>query len=180
MICNKCKKDKSLDMFSKRKDSKKGYRTICKDCNCFKKYNRGYLGKNGEFLKKSFEYDNNTKFCTYCNEIKDILEFEVKCKIKNKRRSWCFSCDSIKKKLKEYNITKEFYLSLVIEQKGLCKICNKPNSNGRELYVDHDHETNKVRALLCSNCNTAIGKFKEDISILESAINYLKYHQSYK
>lgn len=44
----------------------------------------------------------------------------------------------------------------------------------RELYIDHDHNTNKVRGLLCSNCNTALGKFKDDILILEEAIRYLK------
>ena len=46
-----------------------------------------------------------------------------------------------------------------------------------KLCVDHNHATGKVRKLLCHDCNTMIGKAKEDIQILESAINYLKKHK---
>lgn len=45
------------------------------------------------------------------------------------------------------------------------------------LYVDHCHDTMKVRALLCQFCNQGIGQFKENVSILESAIEYLKIHK---
>jgi len=41
------------------------------------------------------------------------------------------------------------------------------------LAVDHCHNTNKVRELLCSACNILLGKAKDNISILQSAINYL-------
>jgi hypothetical protein len=40
--------------------------------------------------------------------------------------------------------------------------------------VDHDHETNKIRGLLCSRCNTGLGLFFDNISNLENAILYLK------
>ena len=42
--------------------------------------------------------------------------------------------------------------------------------------VDHNHSTGKIRALLCSNCNTAIGLLKEDIPRVERLIEYLKLH----
>ena len=42
------------------------------------------------------------------------------------------------------------------------------------LVVDHDHETGKIRGLLCSNCNVAIGLLEEDISRMQSMIAYLE------
>jgi len=60
------------------------------------------------------------------------------------------------------------------KQKGCCKICNIHQSKTlKNLFVDHNHETGEVRALLCHNCNTAIGLIKEDTNVLASAIKYL-------
>lgn len=53
----------------------------------------------------------------------------------------------------QYNFTLEEYDKLIEEQNGLCGICGGINSNGRRLYVDHDHKTGKVRGLLCNTCN---------------------------
>lgn len=44
------------------------------------------------------------------------------------------------------------------------------------LAVDHDHSTNKVRQLLCMDCNKGIGCFEDDILRLLAAIEYLKTH----
>lgn len=70
-----------------------------------------------------------------------------------------------------YGITTAEYWDLVAEQNGVCAICGNPN--GKKLHVDHDHKTNKVRGLLCGNCNKGIGLFKDDITLLDKAIKYL-------
>lgn len=57
------------------------------------------------------------------------------------------------------------------DQDGRCAICNKEM---KQVNVDHCHKTQEVRGLLCTACNTGIGKLKDDISVLESAIKYLK------
>lgn len=54
-----------------------------------------------------------------------------------------------------------------------CKISKSLEEFHKKLSVDHCHKTGKVRGLLCSNCNTAIGLLKEDINVLKNAINYL-------
>ena len=46
------------------------------------------------------------------------------------------------------------------------------------LSVDHNHETGKVRGLLCSRCNSAIGLMKENLKCLRNAINYLTHHKN--
>ena len=76
----------------------------------------------------------------------------------------------------KYGITKEQYSIMLECQNGLCAICNKPELN-RELSVDHDHITGKVRSLLCFKCNSALGLVKEDESILLKMIDYLRKHK---
>ncbi len=82
----------------------------------------------------------------------------------------------IKQRLKTYNITIEDYKNLLKKQKHKCAICGATDGDilGNRLYVDHDHKTNKVRGLLCSKCNFALGQFNDDISLMKKAIRYLE------
>lgn len=85
---------------------------------------------------------------------------------------------NLQRRLKGYGITIEYYNQMFVDQNGLCAICGGHNTNGRPLFVDHCHTTGKVRGLLCSHCNTGIGLLKDNITILQGAIKYLKSHQS--
>ena len=90
-----------------------------------------------------------------------------------------------KMKLKQrYNITLEDFEKMKKEQNGVCRICSKPELSIKrgmpaELCVDHNHTTNKVRGLLCTSCNFMLGYGKEDISILQKGIEYIKEHSDY-
>jgi hypothetical protein len=57
-----------------------------------------------------------------------------------------------------------------------CAICTTQVWNGRHArpHVDHDHETGKVRGILCSECNTGLGKFKDNPELLRAALRYLE------
>jgi hypothetical protein len=79
-----------------------------------------------------------------------------------------------------YNISLLDYNNLFIKQGGLCLICLKPEiikNKGKEkikdLAVDHNHKTGKIRGLLCHKCNTAIGLMNENPLILDRAKEYL-------
>lgn len=77
----------------------------------------------------------------------------------------------------KFNISPEDYDEMLCEQNNRCAICgtDEPGRSGVEFFhVDHDHETGRVRGLLCQGCNTGIGNLKEDIFVLESAIVYLQ------
>ncbi|MGH7383314.1 MAG: endonuclease VII domain-containing protein [Candidatus Methylomirabilales bacterium] len=82
-------------------------------------------------------------------------------------------------RLREYRLksiwgmTAEEYRSLFDLQNGLCAICREPPGD-QSLAVDHDHNTGKVRGLLCKNCNLGIGNFRDDAQLLISAIEYLE------
>lgn len=66
------------------------------------------------------------------------------------------------------------YESLKAQQGGRCLICKEE----KKLGVDHDHSTGKVRGLLCSNCNSAIGMLNDNVELLKAAIAYLKSSKS--
>ena len=80
---------------------------------------------------------------------------------------------------RDYGITYEQYISMIKRQGGACSICGEQETvvtkgTLRKLSVDHDHVTGKIRGLLCTGCNQALGLFQDNIDILISAISYLK------
>ena len=90
------------------------------------------------------------------------------------------------KNLKQrFKLTTDAYDQQFVHQRGLCAICEKPevnrDSKGRIKYlsVDHNHATGELRGLVCYRCNTALGKFRDSIDVLKSAIEYLEERGSY-
>ena len=74
-----------------------------------------------------------------------------------------------------YGITLEDYNQMFASQSGRCAICNiHEQESGKILCVDHDHNTGKVRGLLCSKCNAGIGLLGDDPDNLINAANYLR------
>lgn len=128
--------------------------------------------------------------CTKCGKVKSIKEFYFSkhsnykigcvCKECNKRKSREYH-KAHKPQYKQYLLKKIFNLSqaqhknMKQAQKGLCAICGLRELS-RDLSVDHNHITKKVRGLLCSKCNQALGLFGVDrfgVLNLQMAIKYL-------
>lgn len=87
-----------------------------------------------------------------------------------KREHWAANADEINlnRRLRKFGLAMEEYLALEVSQGWACFICTSDD----KLVIDHCHETGKVRALLCSNCNTALGLLKEDPTIIERLMHY--------
>lgn len=73
-----------------------------------------------------------------------------------------------------YNLLLEDWNEILNKQAGACGICKEIPNKPEDLKVDHDHETGKVRGLLCNGCNTGLGSFKESPNSLKNAITYIK------
>lgn len=131
------------------------------------------------------------KCCTICKKTKDIDEFPKDKKQKDGYSYRCLECNrirnkkykypwTIKKKINKfksrskikYGITEESFNQLLINQNNCCAICLNPFDDKRKPCIDHNHQTNKIRGLLCNNCNIGFGFFKENITILQNAIKY--------
>jgi hypothetical protein len=85
---------------------------------------------------------------------------------------------------RQYGMTPEDYEQMFDEQQGLCALCLRPETdtypNGvvKRLCVDHDHETGRVRGLLCRACNVGMGLFGESAEMLRRAADHIDYHRS--
>ncbi len=82
-----------------------------------------------------------------------------------------------------YGLSIERYNEMLTEQACGCKICGKqhdPSLKRGRLYVDHCHITGEIRGLLCGGCNSAIGYFNDDVSLLEKAITYINNSKKLK
>jgi len=128
------------------------------------------------------------KKCTKCDMLKPLSEFSESKSEKGYKQYRCKSCNKAyretrKDLIREYQLQYKFGVSLELynkmmeEQGNSCKICKKGCVTGRKLAVDHDHKTGKVRGLLCSPCNRALGYVNDDLNILSEAITYLKNNQ---
>lgn len=135
--------------------------------------------------------------CRCCGEIKPVEDFHKKsggkfgkdsiCKDCSRKKTYAYRQDQMSAQSKytiarrsslksKYGITLEEYERMFEEQGGVCAICSEREHQNKLLAVDHCHKTQKVRGLLCSLCNTAIGKLKDDPRLLKKAIEYLEAH----
>ena len=76
----------------------------------------------------------------------------------------------------KYGVERGTYAQMLEAQGGRCAICKTDNPGPRlsRFHIDHCHDTEKVRGLLCSSCNTGIGQLKHDTLIMKAAISYLE------
>lgn len=131
-------------------------------------YMKEYYLSNKEVIK---ERSNKN----YHNNRLERLEVQKEWASNNKERTITY-----KRKWKLaniYGITEEDYQNKLIEQNHSCAICGSKHSKNiknKKLYIDHDHKTGKFRGILCSNCNSGLGKFEDNAEFLNSAIQYLK------
>ena len=145
-----------IDKFYKTKKSfEQNKNRLCRRCG-------PSLSKGGKGFAPIID---NLQTCTRCSEKKEKEDFGNGSACKQCRNSYYKDVS----KYQRYSISKLEFENLLIKQNNSCAICNKD----AQLVIDHSHITNKVRGLLCHECNVAIGFFKENIKSLNNAIKYL-------
>lgn len=111
---------------------------------------------------------------------KNLYKTCIKCNVESNdfvhNYNICRSCTKIRNVKHIYGLSEKQYLDMLEKSQGFCEICNKNSS----LCIDHCHKTNKVRGLICNNCNAGIGFLEENINIFESCIEYLKKYNENK
>lgn len=81
-------------------------------------------------------------------------------------------------KLKKYGLSLDNFNQMHNTQKGKCVICLKPPSGkNKKLCVDHNHETGKVRALLCHRCNMLVGCLENEKELVYKIMDYVKRYE---
>lgn len=74
---------------------------------------------------------------------------------------------------RKYGLTLKQRDELLALQGGRCAICLSTESGGKGWHIDHCHNTQKVRGILCHYCNVGLGNLRDDPTIVHSAYRYL-------
>ena len=113
--------------------------------------------------------------CTKCDIEKVQDEFYLKDR-NGRRDTTCKACRIIAKRERTLGVTQEQYLEMFAKQRGRCGICEKRlySKRYKAFAVDHCHTTGRIRGLLCTQCNTGLGLFKDDPIALQRAIEWTK------
>jgi hypothetical protein len=165
--CIKCGVLKPLSEFTFHNRNKGQHRNFCHECE--KKWISQYhKTPQGKGKRKEWVEQNRAKIEAY----KQIYKTDPVRRAKSKayqRGRW----------LREnFNMSVDDDMVLYERQDGKCAICKstEASNNGRRknFCVDHDHETGKVRGLLCHNCNVSVGLMKESPELFRRAAAYLE------
>jgi hypothetical protein len=161
----------------KNKDKFKEYYKKYREKSEVKQYQKEYYKNNKEIIAnrskvraveckeelKQYQREYYEKHADYITERKNNWIRNNKDRHMNNQLLWHSGIG-----LDDYNI-------LFDKQSGCCAICGEHQSKfKRALSVDHDHATNKIRGLLCMNCNLMLGHSKDSIMRLKKAIIYLE------
>ena len=149
----------------------------CKKKEIDKRYNEKHKDKIRAYkriwARKNYA-KNKSKCLAFSKKWKDSHKQECKkyqqnYNMENKSK---VQISKLRTKLKrEYNLSLEDYNIMLLEQDYKCAICHRLLEIP---YVDHDHKTEKIRGLLCSNCNFLLGQAGDSEEILSNAIEYLR------
>lgn len=191
-VCKDCGAEKpEQDFYFNRK--RNGYSARCKECYRAAMASRR-RGVAPATLRKTAP--PGMWQCSVCNRLKVATQFN---RDVNKPRGHSYTCKSCaaayQRKRKEvpdgwryrrnyylqryFGISLEEYEQLYEAQNRRCALCDSEGDDARRtgnvatLFVDHCHTSGKVRGLLCQRCNTALGMFRDNVSVLEKAIAYL-------
>lgn len=93
--------------------------------------------------------------------------------VTTKGHTLCRVCRNLHRVKATYGLTEEQMQAMSAQQEDACAICHRPFAEHAPV-VDHDHATGEVRSLLCSNCNTGLGHFRDDPELLKAAVRYLR------
>jgi len=156
-ICSGCNQEKELHLFCKNSSSPDKHHSRCREC--MSAYHKKYYKKIGQFIEKTPEQKaakyESLKKCRAADPYKRVAE---------NHRAFARNIGM------DYSELERWYTKQFLKQQAHCAICGGITE---ELCIDHDHETNELRGLLCRDCNYGIGCFKDNPQSLYRAGDYL-------
>lgn len=132
------------------------------------------------------KFTDKEKWCPACTAWLPIDDFYKHSGTPSGRKSRCKNCFSkanapyVRKH--KYGLDDAALIAMWIAQDRKCAICDKPipfrGATRNVVHIDHDHATDKVRGILCGNCNRGLGGFRDSPEFLQRAIAYLAQSSS--
>lgn len=158
-VCRDCKTDKPLTAFRAQRECRGGFRPECKAC-----FNAARLARY---------HANRERICAQRQAVYHARGDESR-RIARERyradREWI----KLNVTLKRHGLTLDQYHAMQERQDFSCAICGDELSVGHEgAHIDHCHDSQKIRGLLCAGCNKGIGHFRERADALVAAARYV-------
>lgn len=120
------------------------------------------------------------KICNVCHKLKKTTDFAKNQNAKNNRSVRRPSCKDCRVKMEGVGVSKadriEWLKKKPNNEMFECPVCKKRTIAGitSKVVLEHDHHTGKPGGWICDSCNTGLGRFKDDVELLKSAIEFLK------
>lgn len=150
-------------------------RYCSKDC-CTRENNRLMLERRGDGTlgkrRVPVHRDLLGKQCTRCREYRLYEDFQKRSTSSDGLFATCAECRRFHWKSARYNITRDEVRRL--ESITKCQLCGGEIDfrNGSHA-IDHCHETQVIRGVLCRTCNVGLGALKDSVDLVMAGAEYL-------
>ncbi|HEY0159969.1 MAG TPA: endonuclease VII domain-containing protein [Thermoanaerobaculia bacterium] len=123
--------------------------------------------------------NGSTRRCSRCKHVKDLAHFAKQ--VDKHGNYLCHPCHRLVMVKHVYGISEDELTAMLERQDHRCAICRRlpweratrGSTRRKNLAIDHDHRSGKIRGLLCSSCNKGLGLFREQPARMAAAIEYL-------
>ncbi|MFE4966081.1 endonuclease VII domain-containing protein [Streptomyces sp. NPDC056660] len=174
--CGKCGRDLPRAAFARDRNRRDGLQVHCRECVAA--YSAAHYRRRreamGKAVREKVDVPEGHKLCRTCGVVKPHTEWHRNATASDGLSTSCKACRATKSRAdhlkRNYGLTEAERDALVVAQYGLCAIC----LTAPPIHVDHCHKTGRVRGVLCFNCNSAIGKLRDDPDAARRAAAYLE------
>lgn len=157
------------------------YQAHCRGM-CKSHYERARTGKplTVPLWPKTLVVRDGIKQCCRCRRYLPVAEFHQSSKTKTGYSGRCRECHRTAMRQSHFTLSDDAYEQMLVAQGGLCAGCHhvetalSRSGSPKPLGVDHDHVSGRVRGLLCSRCNSALGLCWDDPAVLRRLAAYLE------
>jgi hypothetical protein len=168
----------------RRLDGRNSYCRPCMNERSLVSYRKRQAAQ-GRTIRDSRIVPVGSRWCPDCDTFKSLSDFPRNRSGKAGHGSYCKPCHNKRGRenviknhgstrnyhlMGRYGITAAEYERMLAEQGGVCAACRLVPPK----HVDHDHKTGRVRGVLCSGCNQALGNIQDDVRRLRGLIDYLE------
>ena len=183
--CYKCEETKLLVLFSKAKGNKDGHHGYCKECERAQKQ-IWYQANREISITRSKEYRANNPEWAKEADAKHHARYNWRERNPEKAKALGRK-QAQNRRFRKHGLTKEEYDKILKSQGYVCAACDNPpvTSSVRpgankydDFVIDHDHVTGKVRGLVCTNCNVALGMIRDNPETARKLAAYLEANYS--
>ncbi|WP_331253815.1 endonuclease VII domain-containing protein [Modestobacter sp. VKM Ac-2978] len=177
--CPDCNEEKPPTEFGRNRSLPDGLSFYCSECNrrrngAWYRQSRAAMGKS---VRDHSWVPEGFRWCPGCRQAVPHEDFSRNARQASGFGSLCLPCHRTSSNdaywKRRYGLTRSDVAALRAAQGDACAICDASQPE----HLDHDHETGRIRALLCQRCNQGLGLLRDDPVVLRAAADYVEQHR---